>query len=87
MAAKIRSMSVLGSEAGRSVGYVEIALGDFEDAEQSTEWITARMRLDEPTTHSLALLQIAAVRKARDLLTDESDRLSNLYQATERSQR
>jgi hypothetical protein len=36
--------------------------------EQSTEWITARVTLDEPNVKSLALLQIAALKKLRDLL-------------------
>ncbi len=87
MAVEIRSMTTPGSAAGSPVGYVEIMMGDGPDAERSKEWISARVKLDDTSAKSLALLQIAAVRKVRDLLTDESERLSNLYQGTERSQR
>ncbi len=87
MSAQLRSMKTCATEAGTPVGVVEIFVGDANAADQSEQWISARVILDDTNVKSLALLQIAAVRKARDLLTDESDRLARLYQASERSQR
>jgi hypothetical protein len=75
------------NDVATSVGFVNLFAGDGVDVETSKEWISARVNLDETNVKSLALLQIAAVRKARDLLTDESERLGRLYHESEKSER
>jgi uncharacterized small protein (DUF1192 family) len=49
--------------------------------------ISARVLVADTNVKSLALLQIAALSKARALLDDEIQRLEGLYRASERSQR
>ena len=75
------------TEPPSGVGFVELFAGDSPEDESPEEWISARVLIDDTNVKSLALLQLAALRKVRDLLTDESDRLGRLYQASERSQR
>jgi hypothetical protein len=82
MALKVRWTKMGATDAAMPVGFVDLFVGDGDDAETSKEWISARVKVDEPNTKSLALLQIAAVAKARDLLDEETKRLGTLYHAT-----
>jgi hypothetical protein len=84
---KIRWTKMDATDARMPVGFVVLFAGDGDSAETSKEWISARVKVDAPNIKSLALLQIAALWKARDLLNSESERLSNLYHAGEKSQR
>jgi hypothetical protein len=87
MPLQLRSTLMPSTPAGKAVGYVELFVADHETADQSQEWIQARVKVDEPNVSSLALLQIKSLRTLRDLLTAESERLLHLYQANERPQR
>jgi len=75
------------TDAGMPVGFVVLFAGDGDDVETSKEWISAQVKVDTPNTKSLALLQIAALEKMRDLLKSESERLSTPYHASEKVQR
>jgi hypothetical protein len=75
------------TDAKTPVGFVVLFAGDGDGVETSKEWISARVKVDEPNIRSLALLQIASLEKTRDLLKSESERLSTLYRASEKAQR
>jgi hypothetical protein len=75
------------TDVATSVGFVDLFAGDGGDVETSKEWISARVKIDAQNILSLALLQIAAVEKARDLLDEEAKRLGNAYRTSERVQR
>jgi hypothetical protein len=87
MGIRIQWTRINANDVATSVGFVNLFAGDGVDVETSKEWISARVTLDETSVKSLALLQIAAVRKVRDLLTDESERLGRLYRESDKSQR
>jgi hypothetical protein len=87
MPLKLRWTKMGSNDVAVQVGFVDLFAGDGDDAETSREWISARVNIDEPNIKSLALLQIAVVEKARDLLKSESERLSTLYRASEKAQR
>jgi hypothetical protein len=73
----------MATEAGSSVGPVELFAGDRPDHETPTEWVSARILLDQTNEKSLALIQIAALSKARDLIDDEIQHLESVYDANE----
>ncbi len=87
MALKVRWTRMEATDVATPVGSVELFVGDGDDVERSEQWLSARVKLDTPNIKSLALLQIAAVEKARDLLDEEAKRLGNAYRASERVQR
>ena len=87
MAIELRWTKTAANPAAEPVGLVELFVGDAGNAESSQQCISARVSVDDTNVKSLALLQIAALRKARDLLTDESERLGNLYHESERPRR
>jgi hypothetical protein len=87
MALKVRWTKMEATDVAEPVGFVDLFAGDGDDVERSKQWLSARVKLDAPNIKSLALLQIAAVEKARDLLDEEAKRLSNAYRASERVQR
>ena len=75
------------TDAGAPVGFVALFAGDGDGVETSKEWISAQVKVDAPNIKSLALLQIAALEKMRDLLKSESERLSTRYHASGKAQR
>jgi hypothetical protein len=79
--------TMAATEPPSHIGLVDLYIGDKPEDAAPTEWIRARVLVDEPNVKSLALLQIAALRKVRDLLTDESDRLGHIKQASDLSVR
>ena len=87
MSLKIRWTKMDATDAAMPVGFVSLFAGDGDSIETSKEWISARVKVDELNIKSLALLQIAALGKARGLLESESERLSTLYRASEKAQR
>jgi hypothetical protein len=87
MSLKLTSMQINGTEPGQDVDFIEIFVSDGQTVEQSQQWICARVKVGTPSMKSLALLELAAVRKVRDLLTEESERLSGLYQQAEQAHR
>jgi hypothetical protein len=87
MPLELRSTLMPVSPVATEVGYVQLFAGDHATPDQSQEWISARVKVDETNVKSLALLQIAALVKVRDLLTAESERLGTLYRQSEKAQR
>jgi hypothetical protein len=75
------------TEPPNALGAVELFAADRPEDESPTEWISARVLVDDINVKSLALLQIAALSKARGLIVEEIRRLEGLYRASERSQR
>jgi uncharacterized small protein (DUF1192 family) len=69
------------------VGQIELFAADQPESAEPQELISARVLVADTNVKSLALLQIAALSKARALLDDEIQRLEGLYRASERSQR
>jgi len=75
------------TDVATPVGFVDLFAGDGDAVETSKEWISARVKIDAQNTLSLALLQIATVEKARDLLDAEAKRLGSAYRTSEKAQR
>jgi hypothetical protein len=70
----------------QAAGATSFFVSDADDAEQSGQWISGRVISALPSGKSLALHQLAALVKARDLIDGEIARLTGLYQASEQSQ-
>lgn len=87
MALKVRWTKMEATDVAMPVGYVDLFAGDNDDVETSKEWISARVKIDAQNILSLALLQIAAVEKVRDLLDEEAKRLGSAYRTSEKVQR
>jgi hypothetical protein len=87
MTIQLRWTKMATNDVGAPLGVVDLFVGDAADSETSKEWISARVKVAQPNILSHALLEIAAVEKARDLLNAESERLSILYRASETAQR
>ena len=71
-AVTIRSLSL--PDAGQS-GLVELTLGDSSDAEQSKQWIMARVSVETPSTRSVLTLQILALKQLHEIAFAEMQRL------------
>ena len=83
MTIRLHWTKTIATEASSSVGPVELFAGDRPDHEAPTEWVSARILLDQTNDKSLALIQIAALSKVRDLIDDEIQRLESVYDANE----
>ena len=71
----IQSVSL--PDAGRS-DLVEQTLGDGSDAEQSKQWILARVQIEKPDSRSVLTLQILALKQLHELAFAEMQRLERL---------
>lgn len=86
MAIELRSMTFQGSNLAGQAGAVSFFVGDGADAPQSKLWIAGQVVSDSPSMKSLALNQLAALHKARDLVDAEITRLTRLYHQAEQAQ-
>ena len=86
MAFELRQMTFRIADARSQAGLVSFRAGDADDAAQSHEWISGQVQSGLPTMKSIALQQIAALKRARELIADEIQRLSVLYQEAEQAQ-
>jgi len=86
MAFELRNMTFQGSNPLGQAGLVSFFAGDGADATQSTLWIAGQIASDEQSMKSLALNQLNALHRARDLIDGEIARLTPLYRQAERVQ-
>jgi hypothetical protein len=86
MAFELRTMSFQRADALKTAGSVSFFAGTSTDAAQSTLWISGQIESDMPNMKSLALHQLKALGKVRDLIDGEIARLTRLYEQAERSQ-
>src|SRR5436190_11323079 len=70
MPIELRQMSVPATRPHDPVGYVQFFAGDGADVERSEQWIRGQVPTGLPAMKSVALLQIVALQRARDLLND-----------------
>lgn len=75
MPATVKSVSL--PDAGQS-GLVELVLSDGPDAEQSRQWISARVEVETPNNRSLLTLQILALTRLHETIFAEKKRLEHL---------
>jgi hypothetical protein len=73
--------------AAGKVGLINFFAGDAAESEQSNQWISGQVVSDGSSMKSVALNQLTALHRARDLIDSEIARLTRLYQAAEQSQR
>jgi hypothetical protein len=81
---ELREMTVLGSA---QIATVEFLLGDGPDVAQSNQWIEGKVAVELLAMKSVRLLRIAVLRKAIDLIHEETARLEGLYAEAQRVQR
>jgi hypothetical protein len=86
MPLELRQMTIHATRPHDPVAYVQFFAGDGADVEQSEQWIRGQVPAGLPAMKSVALLQIVALQRARDLLDEEIQRLTRLYEAAEQSQ-
>jgi hypothetical protein len=79
-------MTFYGANPKSTVGMVRFFLGGEGDAERSGEWLAGRVQSDGPSMKSVALNQINALHRVRELVQTEIERLSEIYREAERSQ-
>jgi hypothetical protein len=86
MAFELRQVTFRIADARGQAGLVSFVAGDADDAAQSGEWISGQVRSYLPNMKSIALQQIVVLKRARDLVANEIQRLSVLYQEAEQAQ-
>lgn len=87
MAFELRRTTFRVAPAGHQVGLVTLFAGEADEPGQLDQWISAQVQSAERSMKSVALNQIAALQLVRDLITDEIERLTEIYRQEERSQR
>jgi hypothetical protein len=86
MAFELRNMTFQGADPLGRAGTVSFFAGYGADAQQSKLWIAGQLVSDGPSMRSLALNQLTALHRARDLLDAEIARLTPLYHQAEQAQ-
>jgi hypothetical protein len=79
---KLRQLIGYGDDPPSSV---QIFLGDGPDAEQSSQWISARVAVETPPLRTFALLQLNSLTSMQNLIAAEISRLREIYDQAERA--